>query len=135
MVLSDKPAASTFPGEVHGVTRYPSGLPMAEAEVVILSGDADTDRTTVSGSDGTFVFKNLRPGEYQLTARKDGFALSPVTKVDLAYGKDRHGRMCLSDQVSRYPLNSTGRSRAFSRAHISGATGKHARGIGGASSR
>src|SRR5579872_3796195 len=43
----DKPAVSTFPGEVHGVTRYPSGLPMPEAEVAILNGDADIDRTTV----------------------------------------------------------------------------------------
>lgn len=83
----DKPAVSTFPGEVHGVTRYPSGLPMPNAEVAILNGDANVDRTTVSGSDGSFVFKNLKPGEYQLTARKDGFAPSPITKVALDAGK------------------------------------------------
>ena len=83
----DVPVASTTPGEVHGVTRYGSGLPMPDAQVVILNGDADVDRTVVSGSDGTFVFKNLKPGAYQLTARKDGFALSPVTKVELAWGK------------------------------------------------
>jgi hypothetical protein len=83
----DRPAVSTFPGEVHGVTRYPSGLPLPGAEVVILNGDTDTDRTAVSGSDGSFVFKNLKPGEYQLTAKKDGFDLSPVTKVQLAAGK------------------------------------------------
>jgi Putative beta-barrel porin-2, OmpL-like. bbp2/Carboxypeptidase regulatory-like domain len=81
------PAVSSFPGEIHGVTRYPSGLPMPEAMVAILNPDADIDRTIVSGSDGTFAFKNLKPGEYQVTATKDGFALSQVTKVQLAYGK------------------------------------------------
>jgi len=84
---SDAPAVSTFPGEVHGVTRYPGGLPMPAAEVTILNGDADIDRTTISGPDGGFVFKNLKPGQYQLTATKDGFAPSPITKVDLAAGK------------------------------------------------
>jgi hypothetical protein len=67
----DAPAVSTFPGEVHGVTRYPGGLPMPAAEVVILNGDTDVDRTTVSGPDGSFVFKNLKPGQYQLTATKE----------------------------------------------------------------
>src|ERR1700736_6421163 len=83
----DKPAVSSTPGEVHGVTRYANGLPIPGAEVAILNGDVDIDRTVVSGSDGTFVFKNLKPGEYQLTAKKEGFGLSPTTKVVLAYGK------------------------------------------------
>jgi hypothetical protein len=81
------PAESTFPGEVHGVTRYPSGLPLPGAEVVLLNADNDTERTMVSGSDGSFLFKNLKPGEYQLTAKKEGFGLSPITKVQLATGK------------------------------------------------
>ncbi len=83
----DKPAVSTSPGEVRGVTRYANGLAMPGAEVVILSANANIDRTMVSGADGTFVFKNLKPGEYQLTARKEGFAISPITKVELAAGK------------------------------------------------
>jgi hypothetical protein len=83
----NQPAVSTSPGQVQGVTRYANGLAMPGAEVVILSADANVDRTMVSGSDGAFVFKNLKPGAYQLSARKDGFALSPVTKIDLAAGK------------------------------------------------
>jgi Putative beta-barrel porin-2, OmpL-like. bbp2/Carboxypeptidase regulatory-like domain len=83
----DTPVVSSSPGEVHRVTRYANGLPMPEAEVVILNGDVNIDRTIVSGSDGTFVFKNLKPGEYQLTAKKEGFALSPTTNVVVAFGK------------------------------------------------
>ena len=85
--LVDKPAVSTSRGEVHGVTRYPNGLPMPNAEVAILNGDVNIDKTIVSGSDGTFAFKGLKPGEYQVTAKKEGFALSPITKVQLEAGK------------------------------------------------
>jgi hypothetical protein len=84
---AEKPAVSSSPGEVQGVTRYANGLVMPGAEVVILNGDVNIDRTVVSSSDGKFVFKNLKPGEYQLTAKKEGFGLSPTTKVVLAYGK------------------------------------------------
>jgi hypothetical protein len=103
----DKPAVSTFPGEVHGVTRYANGLPMPEAEVVILNGDADVDRTTVSGSDGTFVFKNLRSGEYQLTARKEGFGPSPITKVALDAGKIANADVPLGRSLAVSPVNTS----------------------------
>lgn len=101
----EAPAVSTFPGEVHGVTRYPSGLPMPGAEVAILNGDADVDRTTVSGSDGSFIFKNLRPGEYQLTARKEGFGPSPITKVALATGKIVTTDVPLGPSLAVSPVN------------------------------
>lgn len=80
-------AASTTPGEVHGVTRYPNGLPIGGAEVILISGDTNTDRDTVSASDGSFGFKKLKPGEYQLSAKKDGFRLSAVSKIEVANGK------------------------------------------------
>src|ERR1700736_1749424 len=102
----DKPAVSSTPGEVHGVTRYANGLPIPGAEVAILNGDVDIDRTVVSGSDGTFVFKNLKPGEYQLTAKKEGFALSPATKVVLAYGKIVTVDVPLGPSLAVSPANS-----------------------------
>ena len=104
----DKPAVSTFPGEVHGVTRYPNGLPIPDAEVAILNGDTNVDRTTVSGSDGSFVFKNLKPGEYQLTARKEGFAPSPITKVQLATGKIATADVPLGPSLAVSPVNRAG---------------------------
>jgi hypothetical protein len=102
----DKPAVSTFPGEVRGVTRYPSGLPMPGAEVAILCAEADVDRTAVSGADGTFAFKNLKPCEYQLTARKEGFDISPVTKVDLVAGKVANADVPLGPSLAVSPANS-----------------------------
>ncbi len=85
--LTNKPAVSSSPGEVRGVTRYPSGLPMPGAEVVILGAEVSIDRTAVSGSDGTFVFKDLKPGEYQLTAKKEGFVAVQAANATLAYGQ------------------------------------------------
>jgi hypothetical protein len=112
---ADKPAESSTPGEVRGVTRYANGLPMPEAEVVILNGDVDIDRTVVSGSDGTFVFKDLKPGEYQLTAKKQGFGLSPTTKVVLAWGKILNVDVPLgpSTAVSPANYNSAGLARTY----------------------
>jgi hypothetical protein len=111
----DKPAESTSPGEVHGVTRYSNGLPMPGVEVVILNGDVDIDRTIVSGNDGTFVFKDLKPGEYQLTAKKDGFGLSPISKVVLAWGKSVTVDVPLGPSlaVSRANPNSGGLIRSY----------------------
>src|ERR1700688_2469886 len=40
-------AADYAPGDVYGVTRYPSGLAMAGAKVVILNADVDVERSTV----------------------------------------------------------------------------------------
>src|SRR5580692_6371379 len=45
--------ADHAPGDVHGVIRYPGGLPMAGAQVVILNADVDVERSTVSAQDGS----------------------------------------------------------------------------------
>src|ERR1700693_2194923 len=66
--------ADHAPGDVYGVTRYPSGLAMAGAKVVILNADVDVERSTVSAKDGSYAFKSLKPGHYQMSARIDGYA-------------------------------------------------------------
>jgi hypothetical protein len=76
------------PGDVHGVIRYPGGLPMAGAQVVILNADVDVERSTVSGANGTYVFQHLKPGHYQIGAKLDGFAPSRALTVDVVPGKD-----------------------------------------------
>jgi hypothetical protein len=76
------------PGDVHGVIRYPSGLPMAGAQVVILNADVDVERSTVSAEDGSYVFKHLKPGHYQIGAKLDGFAPSRGAIVDVVPGQN-----------------------------------------------
>jgi len=79
--------ANHAPGDVHGVTRYPSGLPMAGAQVVFLNADVDVERSTVSAEDGSYTFKNLKPGHYQMNAKIDGYAPSGIVPVDVIPGQ------------------------------------------------
>jgi hypothetical protein len=76
-------AQSTF-GDVRGVTRDPSGLPLPGAAVTVHSLDENADRLVISGDDGACVGENLKPGHYQLTAARSGFQKSPAVVVDLS---------------------------------------------------
>jgi len=71
-------------GGLRGITRNPSGLPLPLVKVVVHSAEAGADRTTTSGSDGAFAVEGLKPGHYEITAEKEGFAASPATSVELA---------------------------------------------------
>ena len=95
--LSGVPAfgQSTF-GEIRGATENRSGLPLPEVQVAVHSVEENTDRTVVSGADGTFAFENLKPGHYQLTARKEGFGSSPAATVELAAGQSLHNDITLT---------------------------------------
>jgi hypothetical protein len=79
--------ADHAPGDVYGVARYPSGLPMAGAEVVILNADVDVERSAVSAEDGSFTFKKLKPGHYQMSARIDGYASAGILDVNVIPGQ------------------------------------------------
>ncbi len=76
-------AQSTF-GDLRGVTRDPDGLPLPGATVTVHSLDENTDRKVVSGDDGEFLAENLKPGNYQLTAVKEGFKSAAAINVGLS---------------------------------------------------
>src|SRR5215472_17349516 len=65
--------AASESGGLHGVTRNSQGLPLADAQVLLHSLEASTDRTALSGAEGSFSLANLSTGRYQLTASKEGF--------------------------------------------------------------
>jgi hypothetical protein len=71
-------------GGLHGVTRTHDGLPLPGVQVVVQRVDENTERSVISNDQGAFLFENLKPGRYQLTASKAGFGSSPVTTVELA---------------------------------------------------
>jgi Putative beta-barrel porin-2, OmpL-like. bbp2/Carboxypeptidase regulatory-like domain len=74
-------------------------VPAPEAQVVVHSVDENTDRTAVSSADGTFAIVNLKPGRYQLTANKPGFASSRVTELQLAAGQSPRVDITLGPSV------------------------------------
>jgi hypothetical protein len=86
LVVAQTPAMTSEPtvlAELHGVARDPQGLPVAAATVVVHNLSENTDRITASGVDGVFEVTGLKPGRYELTAKKDGAGTAPPTTVEL----------------------------------------------------
>ena len=100
--------ADHAPGDVYGVTRYPSGLAMAGAKVVILNADVDVERSTVSAKDGSYAFKSLKPGHYQMSARIDGYASPGIMEVDVIPGKSISSDILLKSDRSASILRNSG---------------------------
>jgi len=94
--------ADHAPGEVRGVTRYPGGLQMPGAQVVILNADVDVERATVSGEDGSFTFTKLKPGRYQLSARINGFEPSRTSEVEVIPGASVNSSISLGQRRSTF---------------------------------
>jgi hypothetical protein len=59
------------------VVRDASGDPLSKARVELRGGPVEST-TTTTGSDGRFYFPNLRPGAYEISVRRDGFAPAEV---------------------------------------------------------
>lgn len=75
------------PGSIRGVTLDPNARPAPGVRVEIHPGA----RAVRSGDDGGFVFRNLAPGRYTLTARSRDF--ETVTLEDIEVGTDREVRV------------------------------------------
>lgn len=74
----------TAPASLQGSVTTAAGAAAGGAAVLIHGG---VDQTVAAGADGTFAVANLTPGHYELTARKQGFADSVATPVDLTPGQ------------------------------------------------
>jgi hypothetical protein len=90
LALQADKAQSVF-GDLRGVTRDANGQPVPGAAVTVRSLDEDTPRTQISGNDGVFPMKNLKPGHYQLTAAKAGFQSSSAIDVELSARQSLEG--------------------------------------------
>jgi hypothetical protein len=75
-------AQSTF-GSLRGSTLDQSGGAIPQAIITLHSLDENTTFSTVSSDSGAFLFENLKPGHYSLTASKEGFARAVVNQVEL----------------------------------------------------
>jgi hypothetical protein len=80
-------AQSTF-GSIRGTTQDQTGAAIAQAPITLHSVDENTDAVTNSDSEGNFLFANVKPGNYRLTATKEGFANAVVDKVGLTARQD-----------------------------------------------
>jgi hypothetical protein len=72
--------------EFFGVIKDPAGLPVPAATVEIRNMGTEAVASTTTGPDGIYRFVALPPGNYDLTVRKEGFALLRRTGLTLRVG-------------------------------------------------
>jgi len=71
---ADTYAQGTQTGTIRGAITDPQELPVPGVNVTISSPALQGQRTTVSAGDGTYVFRTLPPGQYQLRFEISAFA-------------------------------------------------------------
>src|SRR5262252_4334445 len=75
-------AQSTF-GSIVGVAQDTNSAAVPEAKITIKNLDENTTRTTLADSQCNFQFLNLKPGRYEVTATKEGFANFKIAEASL----------------------------------------------------
>ena len=94
-------AQSTF-GDIRGTARDPGGLAVPQAEVILHSLDENTTRNTASDNSGGYLFENVKPGRYEISTTKEGFAKSPTIAIDLVARQSARVDVALSlEQVQQ----------------------------------
>lgn len=74
-------------GELIGTVSDPSSAVLPNVKVTISSRTSDRVFETVTGSDGSFVARNLEPGRYNVRFQLQGFESFEVPDVNLLLGK------------------------------------------------
>jgi hypothetical protein len=72
-------AAQTTTGSIRGYVRNPSGAPIGDVQLVARDTSLGVSRGAVTSATGFYNIPGLRPGTYELTARRIG--LSPQTRT------------------------------------------------------
>ena len=104
--------AASLPGDIHGVVRDSEGQPVAGAQVLVHSVDENTDHAVLSAMDGAFLVKGLKPGQYHLTASKEGCRFSQDTTVKIASDESLAVEVTLT--IPKKPGEGDGSSRTTS---------------------
>ena len=74
-------AQSTF-GDIRGTLRTRRPL-IPQATVTLHSLDENTDRVSTSDATGGYLFENLKPGHYTVSAMNSGFSASSAVSLEL----------------------------------------------------
>jgi hypothetical protein len=85
-------------GQIVGTVRDATGAVVPNTELVLIDVKTGATRETKSGPDGGFVFPNLQPGNYTLTANASGF--SPVTLEQIGVQTSRSTDVAIQFQVA-----------------------------------
>lgn len=72
-----------FTGTVTGVVQDPNGAAMPGVDIRLRNEATNDVRNTKSGSEGSFIFSQIQPGKYEISAEMQGFRRSVQTGVEL----------------------------------------------------
>lgn len=84
------PNAWAADGDIRGVTRSSTGEPLPEVQVTVHSVEEKKDWSVVCDRSGAFAVEKLKPGTYEITARKEGFITPIAAIVEVASGETAH---------------------------------------------
>ena len=87
--------AQNIAGKFGGVISDPSGMPIANATVIMSDHKANVIQMTASDAGGRYSFVGLPAGEYELRAMKPGFAEFRATLSALDSGHDASQNLTL----------------------------------------
>jgi len=79
-------AQATNTGTVVGTVTDQSGAVVPEATINLTDISTNDSRSTISGRTGQFVFVNVPPGTYNITATKAGFQLGKIANQNVQVG-------------------------------------------------
>ena len=94
-------AQSTF-GDIRGTVRDPQNFALPQAEVTLHNLDDNTNRLAISDDNGGYLFENLKPGHYTVSAAKPGFSASSTVSLELTARQSARVDLSLTiEQVQR----------------------------------
>ena len=99
-LLSASPSAGQgrTTGQIVGTVKDASGAIVPKADLILIDNGTGATQETKSGDEGNFVFPNLQPGRYQITATMTGF--NPVTIQEVIVGTARSVDVVVQFQVA-----------------------------------
>jgi hypothetical protein len=83
---SQKPASPAAPATIAGTVLDQNGAEIQGAQVVLTSVGGNQKRTTESGGNGEFSFKNLPPGEFKVVVSGSGWGTFNSPEITLHEG-------------------------------------------------
>jgi len=72
---------------IKGIVRDPNGAVVPSATIKLTDNATGIEQTTVSSSDGGFIFPNLQFGKYKLTATATGFQSTVIASITVESGR------------------------------------------------
>src|SRR5215470_8022649 len=72
---------------IRGIVRDPSGAVIPNATIKVTDKATGIEQTTVSSSDGGFLFPNLQFGSYKLSASATGFQTTVIAAITVESGR------------------------------------------------